>query len=93
MSKKMKLNKSTKVDSVKEMLELSVKEAGDKVAFQYKDEENKDKIVKVTYKELATKSDQVSNFFTQEIGLKPRDRVLVCLKNSLAYPISFFFFM
>ena len=45
---------------------------------------------KVTYKELATKSDQVSNFLTQEIGLKPRDRVLVCLKNSLAYPISFF---
>ncbi len=43
----------------------------------------------ITYKELATKSDQVSNFFTG-IGLEPRDRVLVCLKNSLAYPISFF---
>lgn len=44
----------------------------------------------VTYKDLATKSDQVCNFFTNKIGLKPRDRVLVCLKNSLAYPISFF---
>ena len=43
----------------------------------------------ITYKELATKSDQVSNFFAG-IGLEPRDRVLVCLKNSLAYPISFF---
>jgi len=44
---------------------------------------------KITYKDLAQKSDQVANFFTQ-IGLEPRDRVLVCLKNSLAYPISFF---
>ncbi|OCM00016.1 Long-chain-fatty-acid--CoA ligase [Aliarcobacter thereius] len=44
----------------------------------------------ISYKDLATKSDQVANFFTQEIGLKARDRVLVCLKNSLAYPISFF---
>lgn len=44
----------------------------------------------VTYKELSEKSDQVANFFTGKIALKPRDRVLVCLKNSLAYPISFF---
>jgi len=44
----------------------------------------------ITYKDLSQKSDQVSNFFTNKIGLKPRDRVLVCLKNSLAYPISFF---
>ncbi|MBL3520120.1 AMP-binding protein [Arcobacter lanthieri] len=43
----------------------------------------------ITYKDLSTKSDQVANFFTS-IGLEPRDRVLVCLKNSLAYPISFF---
>ena len=43
----------------------------------------------ITYKELAKKSDQVCNFLTG-LGLEPRDRVLVCLKNSLAYPISFF---
>lgn len=43
----------------------------------------------ITYKDLATKSDQICNFFTG-IGLEARDRVLVCLKNSLAYPISFF---
>ncbi len=43
----------------------------------------------ITYKELATKSDQMCNFLTS-IGIEPRDRVLVCLKNSLAYPISFF---
>lgn len=43
----------------------------------------------ISYKELATASDQIANFFTS-IGIEPRDRVLVCLKNSLAYPISFF---
>lgn len=43
----------------------------------------------ITYKQLSEKSDQICNFLT-EIGLEPRDRVLVCLKNSLAYPISFF---
>ncbi|WP_320033888.1 aldolase/citrate lyase family protein [Halarcobacter sp.] len=43
----------------------------------------------ITYKELAKKSDQLCNFLTS-IGIVPRDRVLVCLKNSLAYPISFF---
>ena len=43
----------------------------------------------ITYKDLATKSDQMCNFLTG-IGIEPRDRVLVCLKNSLAYPISFF---
>lgn len=43
----------------------------------------------ITYKELSEKSDQVCNFLTS-IGIQPRDRVLVCLKNSLAYPISFF---
>ncbi len=43
----------------------------------------------ITYKELSSRSDKVCNFLTS-IGLEPRDRVLVCLKNSLAYPISFF---
>ena len=43
----------------------------------------------ITYKDLAEKSDQVCNFL-QGLGFEARDRVLVCLKNSLAYPISFF---
>ena len=32
----------------------------------------------------------VKVFSSALIGLEARDRVLVCLKNSLAYPISFF---
>ncbi len=48
MTKKIELNKVTKVKSIKEMLDLAVKEAGNKNAFEYK---NGDKIVKITYKQ------------------------------------------
>ena len=50
MSKNYALNKVTKVNSIREMLELAVKEAGEKNAFEYRDENQSDKIVKVTYK-------------------------------------------
>lgn len=43
----------------------------------------------ITYKELSEKSDQFVNFL-ESIDVQVRDRVLICLKNSLAYPISFF---
>ncbi|WP_164969145.1 aldolase/citrate lyase family protein [Candidatus Marinarcus aquaticus] len=43
----------------------------------------------ITYKELSDKSDRFSNFLGT-IGLDVRDRVLICLKNSLAYPTAFF---
>jgi len=43
----------------------------------------------LTYKELALQSDQLSAFLSS-IGLQIRDRALICLKNSLAYPVSFF---
>lgn len=39
----------TKIDTIKELIDLAVKEAGDKIAFEYK---NKKDIVKVTYKEF-----------------------------------------
>lgn len=48
MTKKIELNKVTKVKSIKEMLDLAVKEAGNKNAFEYK---NGDRIVKITYKQ------------------------------------------
>jgi len=43
----------------------------------------------ITYKELAEQSDQFVNFL-DSIDVQVRDRVLICLKNSLAYPIAFF---
>ena len=52
MNKKIKLNEVKKVTSVKEMLNLATKEDGDKIAFEYKDEKEKGKIVKVTYNEF-----------------------------------------
>lgn len=48
MTKKIELNKVIKIKSIKEMLDLAVKEAGNKNAFEYK---NGDKIVKITYKQ------------------------------------------
>ena len=52
MNNKMKLNEVQKVTSIKEMLNLAIKEAGDKIAFEYKDENDKNKNIKVTYKEF-----------------------------------------
>ena len=60
MSKNYALNKVTKVNSIREMLELAVKEAGEKNAFEYRDENQNNKIVKVTYKEF--------NNDTEELG-------------------------
>ena len=47
--KKIKYNEVTKVETIKELLDLAVKEAGDKDAFQYKKGND---IVHVTYKEF-----------------------------------------
>ena len=52
MNKKIKLFEVKKVTSVKEMLNLAAKEDGEKNAFEYKDEKEKGKIVKVTYNEF-----------------------------------------
>lgn len=46
---KIKFYEVTKINSIKEMLELSVKEAGDKVAFKYKKD---NEIVDITYNEF-----------------------------------------
>ena len=58
MDKKMKLNEVTMISSIKEMLNMAVKEDGEKIAFQYREENGE--IVKVTYKEF--------NQDTEEIG-------------------------
>jgi len=58
-NKKMKLNESRKINSIKEMVDLAVKESGDQIAFQYKDEKVKDKIVKVTYKEFVKDTEEL----------------------------------
>mgnify|MGYP004531658923 FL=1 len=60
MNKNYALNSNvTKVSSIKEMLDLAVKEAGDKNAFEYRDEVNHDKIIEVTYKEFVRDTDEL----------------------------------
>ena len=60
MNKNYALNSNvTKVSSIKEMLEIAVKEAGDKNAFEYRDEVNHDKIVEVTYKNFVKDTDEL----------------------------------
>lgn len=48
-TKKIEYLNATKIETIKELINLAVKEAGDKIAFEYK---NKKEIVKVTYKEF-----------------------------------------
>ena len=52
MSKKIKYNEVVKFETIKEMMELSVKDAAKTVAFKYRDEKDKDKIIDVTYEEF-----------------------------------------
>ncbi len=60
MNKNYALNKNiTKITSIKEMLDLSVKEAGYNIAFEYKDEQNQDNIIKVTYKEFVKDTEEL----------------------------------
>lgn len=60
MNKNYALNSNvTKISSIKEMLEIAVKEAGDKNAFEYKDEKVNNKIAKVTYKEFVRDTEEL----------------------------------
>ncbi len=59
MNKNYALNEVTKVTSIKEMLEIAVQEAGDKIAFEYKDETSKENIIKVTYQEFVQDTEEL----------------------------------
>ena len=52
MSKKLELNKVVKIDTIQELMDLSVKDAAKRTAFEFRDEKDKEKIVKVTYEEF-----------------------------------------
>ena len=59
---KFKLNEVTKVSSIKEMLELAVKEDGDKIAFKYKGKD--DRIVQITYKKFVEEINELGTALT-----------------------------
>lgn len=73
-NQKIKLNEVTKVTSVKQMLELSVKEAGDKPAFQYKGEN--DEIVEVTYKEFVKDTEELGTALAS-IGMQDKHIAMI----------------
>ena len=50
--KNYELNKVTKIETIKEMMQLAVKEAGNHTAFEYRNPKNKEEIIKVTYEEF-----------------------------------------
>ena len=52
MKKGYKYNEVRFMNSVREMLKIAKEEVGEKNAFEYKDEIEKERIVKVTYKEF-----------------------------------------
>lgn len=52
MSKELKLNEVVKITTIKELMELCVKDAAKQIAIEYRDEKNKENIIKVTYEEF-----------------------------------------
>ena len=76
MNNKMKLNEVQKVTSIKEMLNLAVKKAGDKIAFEYKDENDKNKNIKVTYKEFVKDTEELGTAIT-EIGMQDKHIAII----------------
>lgn len=50
--KNYEFNKAIKIDTIKEMMGLAVRDVADKTAFEYRNPKNKEEILKVTYKEF-----------------------------------------
>ena len=50
--KELKLNEVVPIHTIKEMMELAVKDAGEKTAFEYRNPKNKEEVLKVTYQEF-----------------------------------------
>ena len=42
-------NKTVKIETIKELMDLAVKDAGKNIAFEYRNTDNKEEIIKVTY--------------------------------------------
>lgn len=52
MQKNYACNEVIKIETIKEMMDLAVKDAGKNIAFEYRNEKNKEEIVKVNYEEF-----------------------------------------
>lgn len=45
-------NEAVKINTIKELMDLAVKEAGNQIAFEYRNPKNKEDIIKITYQEF-----------------------------------------
>lgn len=70
----MKLNEVKKITSIKEMLNLSVKEDGEKVAFKYKNKN--DEVIDVTYKEFAKDTEELGTALAS-IGMQDKHIAMI----------------
>lgn len=52
MQKNYAFNEAVKIDTIKEMMDLAVRDAAKNIAFEYRNEKNKEEIAKVTYEEF-----------------------------------------
>lgn len=59
MNKNYELNKVRKIETIKEMLKIAVEEAGEKAAFKYKDPNNKDNTIEITYKQFENDTEEI----------------------------------
>lgn len=66
----------TKITSIKEMLDLAVQKAGDNTAFEYRDELDKDKIIKVTYKEFVRDTEELGTALAS-IGMEDKHIAII----------------
>ena len=52
MQKNYAFNEAVKINTIKEMMDLAVRDAAKNIAFEYRNEKNKEEIIKVTYEEF-----------------------------------------
>ena len=83
MKKNLEWNEAVKVDTVKQILNMAVEESGDKDAYQFKSEEDKEKIVHVTFKEFAKETESLGTAISK-IGMNNK-HVAVIGENSFKW--------
>lgn len=59
LKKNYALNNVKKIETIKELLKYAVDEAGEKIAFKYKDENDKKKVKEITYKQFEKDTEEI----------------------------------
>ena len=76
MNKTQKWNDVKKVNSIKEILELAAKENENDIAFEYRDENDREKIIKVTYGEFKKDTEELGTAITK-LGMNDKHIAII----------------